>query len=377
MTDVIKLNSNPRICFLIPTAYAAFINNIEGARSGAEFQMALVAQYLSEKGYNIEVVCQDKGHLVHHKSHIADYRLLPGISHANTVNLAIRYFMYIINNVADIYITRMMTPLLPVYRLATRLVRKPLVFSCASQYDVAKQFKGRNLLRFIIPACRAALINCDGVVTQTKWQKEELEINYRKESKVISNALNIDDWKPGNSPSGSKVVWLGNIRPVKRFDRLVRIAEMCPDIDFTAIGDISDASAHQTDYLPSNLHWVGRKGKSEVKRILQKSHILLNTSESEGFPNTILEARALGLFTIFFRIDSLSVGFFNQQEDLGKVVDTCHDASQAIYTYLKSNDEWKNRSRKVILSWVKNYSIEIVGQKWEKLIQSIVSPNDD
>lgn len=375
MNDYITQSSdNLKVCFLMPTATIAFTENNELKRSGAEVQMAMVAQYLSQRGFNIEAICQDEKHIDHHGSNFADCKLLPSLPHANTVNLALRYFIHIIRNTADIYITRIMSPLLPVYRMATVLINKPLIFSCASQYDVAKQFKGRNLLQAIVPSCVSALKSCDRIVTQTEWQKSALIKNYEKDSTIIPNAIDLDYWKPSYSLRTRRVIWLGNIRPVKRFDRLIQIAEMCPDVVFTAIGGVSKEIEHIVESLPQNLHWVGRKGKNEVKQILQRSQILLNTSESEGFPNTILEARALGLFTIFFRIESLSIGFF-EQPNLGRTVDTCTDASKAIYTYFEFNDDWKHRSRETILAWVKDYSIELIGQKWVKLIESMIKSN--
>ena len=338
--------------------------------------MALIARYLYNNGYNIEVVCEKKQNAISLSSSEYEYKLLPKVSRANTINLALRYFAHIIRYPADLYITRMMTPLLPFYRIASSLMRRPLIFSCASSYDVNRNFTGNGIPKVFRNVCKYSLNKCDKVVTQTEWQKNELINNHSIDSTVIPNAIDLDYWKPDCTHKTRTVVWLGNIRPVKRFDRLIHIAELCPDIDFIAIGSVYNSSKEQITDLPYNLKWVGKKSRSEVRQILQHSQILLSTSESEGFPNTLLEARALGLYSIFFNLDSLSTGFFDRDGYLGSTVETCQGAVKEINKYMQSSERWKKQSKKSMQEWVRNYSVDTVGRKWLELIESVLSELD-
>lgn len=364
-----------RVCFLMHTGYDAFLLNSNVNRSGAEVQMALIAKYLFEVGYDIEIVCQHNTMSDKYIDHEYLVTTIPKYTFADTINLMNRYFFHIVKRPADIYITRMVTPLLPIYRFATYLVNKPLLFSSASQYDVMRKFSGKKLPRALIPFCRYALRSCDAVVAQSKWQKQMLEQNHAKESTVISNAIDLNYWKPSQirKKKNLNVAWIGNIRPVKRFDRLIDIAKLCPSINFIAIGDKINDSGIDFQSLPNNLLWVGKKNKNEVKELLQNSSILINTSEAEGFPNTILEARGMGLYTLLFRVESLSTGFIDDDEYLGKFVDTCQEAADVIHKFFRSSNNWKMQSRDIILNWVQNYSIHIVGRKWVKLIRSVTN----
>lgn len=86
------------------------------------------------------------------------------------------------------------------------------------------------------------------------------------------------------------VVWYARGGGVRSSPTFLRIAEACPDLTFVAIG--------RTDGLPASasvrpLGWV-----TEPYEVLNRSRVLLNTSPTEGMPNTALQALAAGLHVV-------------------------------------------------------------------------------
>jgi glycosyltransferase involved in cell wall biosynthesis len=97
------------------------------------------------------------------------------------------------------------------------------------------------------------------------------------------------------------VLWLGNIRKLKRPDRMLEIADQLPEINFHMAGgplpgeeplyhevrSAAAARANITFHGPLS-YWAANEACSRAK-------LLLNTSAVEGFPNTYLQAWIRGV----------------------------------------------------------------------------------
>jgi len=93
-----------------------------------------------------------------------------------------------------------------------------------------------------------------------------------------------------------QVLWAGRLDKEKRFDLVVHIAQLCPDMDFHVHGArVIDASNGIIDPMLSNVHLYGQFEDPEevVKR--HEVHAFIFTSRWEGLPNVLLEFGALGL----------------------------------------------------------------------------------
>lgn len=94
------------------------------------------------------------------------------------------------------------------------------------------------------------------------------------------------------------VVWIGNLRPVKRPELFVRLANAFShrtDIKFTMIGGAIGPVDQHTEILRQiertpNIDYLNKKTQEEVNQCLSKGHILINTSDCEGFSNTFVQA---------------------------------------------------------------------------------------
>jgi glycosyltransferase involved in cell wall biosynthesis len=194
----------------------------------------------------------------------------------------------------------------------------PLVWHVAHDTDVSSRSldPGRNLLRLRLEksALEYGIRNATRIVAQTHHQVHLLQDNYgRKAHAVIGN------FHPAGSASLDKggpltVVWIANLKPWKRPDAFVRLAQRLGtgrQVRFVMIGAPAAGFGNQSwqrSLMRSiactpNLEYWGQKSHTEVNELLDRSHILVNTSTHEGFPNTFIQAWLRAVSVVSLQVD--------------------------------------------------------------------------
>lgn len=94
-----------------------------------------------------------------------------------------------------------------------------------------------------------------------------------------------------------QVLWIGNLKQIKRPEIFIELAGRLADLDvdhrMIMIGRFSLKFESIMNFANKNLpnfEYMGELSQSQVNDLLTKSHILVNTSEFEGFPNTFVQA---------------------------------------------------------------------------------------
>ncbi len=147
------------------------------------------------------------------------------------------------------------------------------------------------------------ILGLDLIVAQNPFQRECIEAlrGTAREIPVIPNI-----WYPGllgvHGDAGEKgyaVVWIGNIRQVKRPEWVTDLARDLPEADFAVIGSSLEAGLFKkwmrSAAATKNIVYLGPKSFQQVNGILARSKILVCTSVMEGFPNTFLQAWSHGI----------------------------------------------------------------------------------
>lgn len=101
--------------------------------------------------------------------------------------------------------------------------------------------------------------------------------------------------------------WVSNIKPAKRPEAAVRLAEQLAtrDIDVLMVGSIQSKHyrwLEDASQLPNNCHYLGHKSLEEVNGILAGSLMHIHTCQPEGFSNVFIQAWLQGR-------PSVSLGF--------------------------------------------------------------------
>ncbi len=182
--------------------------------------------------------------------------------------------------------------------------RVRMLWHVAHDSDVSRDnsFFGRNPLRRFLErrSIEYGIRHASHIVTQTHDQALLLKSNYsRVADMVIPNFHPLPDatWQKADP---IKVLWVANLKPIKRPDAFVRLAMALQDlanVQFVMIGAPASSEARgwcdtlmQTVGATPNLTYLGKLSQDEVNRQLEQAQVFVNTSVQEGFPNTFIQA---------------------------------------------------------------------------------------
>jgi glycosyltransferase involved in cell wall biosynthesis len=119
------------------------------------------------------------------------------------------------------------------------------------------------------------------------------------------------------------VAWVAKIRTEKRLDRLFDLADASPGLTFAVIGGFDPllpagerADLERRAASTANVAMLGEMRAADVLGTVALSKVLVNTSDAEGFPNTMLEAWSMGVPAVSLSVDP---GGVIAREGLGAV----------------------------------------------------------
>lgn len=175
----------------------------------------------------------------------------------------------------------------------------------AANVDLSEEYRAAsravNAYSAMAGTCYYAIKSADLIVAQTEDQSRVLKDRFGRQATIIRNPIDLQD--AGNPRSGSRardayVLWIGRADPLyKRPGLCLAVAERCPEIPFLAVVNPSDRLEFQRlrAACPPNVRLVEYVPHDELGPLFGSAAILLNTSSSEGFPNTFLQAAKFGV----------------------------------------------------------------------------------
>jgi glycosyltransferase involved in cell wall biosynthesis len=229
-----------------------------------------------------------------------------------------------------------------------------------------KNFRDRAFYRY-------GLRSADQLIVQTKKQQAMLKNGFGLEALVLPMPCPdpAASLPPAAGPRSGRVLWLARACRQKRPDRLLDLAEACPEIGFDLVGPFY-ADAYAQGVLRraqgiGNVTVHGAAGRDRVAVFYQNAACLCNTSDYEGFPNTFLEAWSWGLPVVsMFDPDSLLAG-----KNLGLAVADIPAMAGAVRSLLASPGRWEEISRNARQYFVENHRVETVLPKFEDVFAAV------
>jgi glycosyltransferase involved in cell wall biosynthesis len=248
-----------------------------------------------------------------------------------------------------------------------------------SVLDKYKEPNDREYPHFVY---RYSYKHLDAIVCQSRDMLNDLSIEfpkYKSKYRLINNPITTGFQPKKNKTTSSppyKFITVASLEPRKGHDRILRgLATLNLDFEYTIIGKGS-----LEEKIKQNANELGLDDKirhipftSEVKKHLEESHIFIQGSYVEGFPNALLESCAVGTPIIAFNapggIDEIVEKGVN-----GYIVENENELKESIELILGS-DEFI--PEKVSRSVFEKYHSSIIVSKYERLFEEVDSLNQN
>lgn len=176
------------------------------------------------------------------------------------------------------------------------------------------------------------LRNSDAILVQSAWQQQAMQLNYGLSSTIAGMLV-----EPGKNnvefhERTIGALWVNNMRPFKRPDRFLDFAASTPSIQSHMIGGpgkgfqqiFEEIAARAKDI--SSLVFHGPVPYHDINDYYERARVFVNTSDSEGFPNSYLQAWIRGTPVVsFFDPDGVI-----EREGLGRAVSSDLELQAAI-----------------------------------------------
>jgi len=144
------------------------------------------------------------------------------------------------------------------------------------------------------------ILTADGIVVQNINQQSALRSRYNRSSRMIPNSFNKKDVlraKGGKCTSSAQdsVLWVGRVDAIKRPWIIAELARRLPDVQFVCAlhnrgGDtLYRQTLYDLNILP-NVRTHISLDPQDLVPLYREATLVINTSSTEGFPNTLIEA---------------------------------------------------------------------------------------
>jgi glycosyltransferase involved in cell wall biosynthesis len=303
------------ICFVSAGVYH-YLADGDTPSGGAQRQQHLLGQALRDRGRAVAYIVGDYGQPA---EQVLDGMLavrgcpeqLSTPLHAPAV--AARFWRAMRRADADVYYVRGAPRLAVLTGIGCRALGRPLVFCVANDADVQPDRLRERYGLTVRRAYRWLLDTADAVVAQTERQQTLLR-DKGIESTRIPNGYDIPS-EDSVLPADQRefVLWVGRShRTQKRPGAFLDLARRQSDRQFVMISkpvpgqDCHEELANEASDI-DNVDFLGPVAPDAVHGYCRRASMLVNTSRSEGFPNTFLEAwrQATPVVSLSFDLDGL------------------------------------------------------------------------
>jgi len=355
-----------KICFFVP-----FYPLIKG---GAEYQSKIIATALKEQQY--EIVYISSGHEKEQCIVVDGFKIYQLNVSSGIVEKASLYknFMkkvcdIISKEAPNIIYQRILNTF--TYRLAkfSKKNNIPFVLHIADNYSLEFD-KGRlGILKKKL--FKALLKNGPIIICQTAYQRNKItEFDYAVADVIPNMHPLLTETVP--KKDRKKIIWIGNARPVKQLEVYLKLAKSfeTSQLKFHIIGRIPEnaygISLQETIATGKNIVYHGGQDNDYVNSLLLNSGILINTSVSEGFSNTFIQAWMCGTPVLALNSDPDSI---IKKNNIGVNCEGEQDRMKiALKELLENSDAYDLMCQKALRTAQSHFSVEMNMKRFVALL---------
>lgn len=286
--------SKIRVCFIAPKAYPLFNPAITTVFGGAEVDLYLLATELArDANFAVSFITADYGQAA--VENYGGVQVLKSLDfRGNALAGAWRVWQALRRADADVYLLETASWGVVLALLFCKRYRRRMVYRTAAAGEANGNYRRRH--PWLGVAFDWVLRRADIVLAQNEEDRENLERRLGLEALVIPNGHVIPAEVERRRET---ILWVGRSDPIKRPKEFIDLAQKFPKERFTMIcqratGDDDYEELKATAGKVKNLEFIARVPFAEVEFYFQQAKVLVNTSWTEGFPNTFVQAAKCG-----------------------------------------------------------------------------------
>ena len=206
----------------------------------------------------------------------------------------------------------------------------------------------------------------------TDFQRQKLIVAGYEAERVTVIPNGIDAPTSYDLTGGNYVAYIGRLSYEKGYDLLIEVARRNPSIPFRFAG----AKREQSDMeIPGNVEFMGYLQKEELSDFICHSRFVVMPSRCyEGFPMAILEAACYGKPTIGPAHGGFTEIIGRGEQAIGDLFEPNNfdDLEQKVVSLWTRPDEIARLGEKAFEKLKREYSSEVIYQKWDNLFQKLI-----
>jgi glycosyltransferase involved in cell wall biosynthesis len=265
--------------------------------------------------------------------------------------------------------------------LARLLTKKPyLVYGVGT--DVNGKYNARGIRGFFSKRyARLILLHASLALALSQNMKVRMEQILNRDIKVLTNGVDLAEVEKNLAKElperfGKKqIIFVGNIRPVKGIEYLINamrlIVEKEPTTRLVIVGSYnSNFIKRIPSDISEKIYLIGFVDNNKVSGFMKSSDILVLPSLSEGVPNVLLEAMAVGLPIVATNVGGIPEIISDGINGFLVEPRSSQQLAEKILLLLNNRFLCSNISQNNLLK-AKSYDVNIITLKLEEYLKSI------
>ncbi len=274
----------------MPKAYPLFNPNVEAVFGGAEVDLYYLATELAkDDSFTVSFITADYGQEPVETTEAV--KVIKSLDfNQNPLTGALKIWRAMKKANADIYLLKTTSPGTPLVAFFCLVNKRKFLYRAASARDCDGSYLAEHY--FLGKAFKWSLHKAGLVFTQNETDKSNLADTVGVSAITIPNGHRLTELPQGRRDT---ILWVGRSAAVKQPQLFLQLADTMPDEKFTFICQRATGDKYYDKLVArakavKNLEFIERVPFGQVESYFARAKVFVNTSDSEGFANTFIQA---------------------------------------------------------------------------------------
>jgi L-malate glycosyltransferase len=292
-----------KVCFVVPKVYPVFNPDVKKVFGGAEVDLYFLGTELAkDENFKVSYVAADYGQQEIEYKEGAE--IIKSLSFKENQLFGARKIWHAMKaEDADIYVIKTASVGVPLVRMFCKVYNKRFVYRSAHQRECDGGYAKKHFL--LGKAFNWSLKTADAVLVQNKDNQESLEKTTGIRSEVIANGHRLGEVFDLHKDS---ILWVARSAEFKRPGFFIDLAKKNPEHSFVMVCQKATEDKNYDELVTyarqiANLDFYEGVEFSKIEDFFARAKIFVNTSRSEGFANTYIQACKHGAAILSLEVD--------------------------------------------------------------------------